>query len=223
MSSSLLARGLLVSVALSILVAPAALADDPVTTDTTTTTETTTTTTTTESTGTTTGEATTTGGADAPPPDPWAETPETLQLLSQAVTDRAIARRWRALMGRPRPYLRWPDTAFGSLLERRAWLAQVWRAKAVRALWQAARPPHRGAWVCIHNHEGAWRDPNSPYYGGLQMDVTFQRQYGWRLFRSKGTADHWTPLEQMWVGEHALRAGRGFYPWPVSARSCGLI
>ena len=211
MSGSLLARGLLVSVALSILVAPAALADDPTTT--TTTTETTTTTT----------EATTTEAAPAQTPHPWAETPETRQLLTQALTYRAIARRWRALMGQPKPYIRWPETAFGSLLDRRTWLVLTWKAKAVRAWWRAARPPHRGAWVCIHSYEGAWRDPNSPYYGGLQMDITFQRQYGWRLFRRKGTADHWTPLEQMWVAERALRAGRGFYPWPVSARRCGLI
>jgi hypothetical protein len=27
----------------------------------------------------------------------------------------------------------------------------------------------------------------------------------------------------MWVAERALRAGRGFYPWPNTARMCGLI
>ena len=228
MSSSLLARGLLVSVALSILVAPAALAEDPTTTDTTTTTtETTTTTTEATTTGTqtatTTTEATTTEQAYPQPADPWAETPETRRLLEQAVTYRARARRWRALMGKPVPHVRRPEAAFASLLERRTWLVRAWKAKAVRARHRAARPPHRHAWTCIHNHEGGWRDPNSPYYGGLQMDLTFQRQYGGSLLRRKGTADHWTPLEQMWVAERALRAGRGFYPWPVSARRCGLI
>src|ERR687886_629540 len=49
-------------------------------------------------------------------------------------------------------------------------------------------------------------DPYAPYYGGLQMDIGFQRAYGARLLVRKGTADHWTPLEQMWVAERALRA-----------------
>jgi hypothetical protein len=55
------------------------------------------------------------------------------------------------------------------------------------------------------------------------MDLSFQRTYGPYLLRKKGTADRWTPLEQMWVAEKAHRAGRGFYPWPTTARLCGLI
>jgi hypothetical protein len=27
----------------------------------------------------------------------------------------------------------------------------------------------------------------------------------------------------MWVAERAHRSGRGFYPWPNTARHCGLI
>jgi len=27
----------------------------------------------------------------------------------------------------------------------------------------------------------------------------------------------------MWAAERAHRAGRGFYPWPNTARYCGLI
>ncbi len=61
------------------------------------------------------------------------------------------------------------------------------------------------------------------YYGGLQMDIEFQRMYGADLLRRKGTADRWTPIEQIWVAERAYRSGRGFYPWPNTARSCGLI
>ncbi len=30
-------------------------------------------------------------------------------------------------------------------------------------------------------------------------------------------------VEQMWVAERAHRSGRGFYPWPNTARYCGLI
>ena len=55
------------------------------------------------------------------------------------------------------------------------------------------------------------------------MDLSFQRQYGFVLLRTKGTADHWTPLEQIWVAERAHRSGRGFTPWPNTARSCGLF
>lgn len=85
-------------------------------------------------------------------------------------------------------------------------------------------PSQYANWMCIHGFEGAWNDPNSPYYGGLQMDIDFQRAYGWRLLKFKGTADHWAPMEQMWVAEHARTTGnRGFYPWPNTARWCGLI
>jgi hypothetical protein len=55
------------------------------------------------------------------------------------------------------------------------------------------------------------------------MDLAFQRLYGAELLRRKGTANRWTRLEQMWVAERALRAGRGFHPWPNTARACGLI
>ena len=60
------------------------------------------------------------------------------------------------------------------------------------------------------------------YYGGLQMNLGFQQTYAPWLLRTKGTADHWTPLEQMWTAEKAAKS-RGFYPWPNTARFCGLI
>ena len=66
-------------------------------------------------------------------------------------------------------------------------------------------------------------DAGGPYYGGLQMDLGFQRHYGGYLLATKGTADRWTPVEQMWVAARAYRSGRGFYPWPSTARVCGLI
>jgi hypothetical protein len=76
--------------------------------------------------------------------------------------------------------------------------------------------------MCIHHYEGAWNDPNAPFWGGLQMDEGFQKAYGIELYRSKGTADKWTPLEQMWIAERAY-VTRGFYPWPNTAKFCGLI
>ena len=32
------------------------------------------------------------------------------------------------------------------------------------------------------------------------MDLSFQQTYGGWLLSHKGTADHWSPLEQIWVG-----------------------
>ena len=77
---------------------------------------------------------------------------------------------------------------------------------------RALHPPFRSIWLCIHRYEASWHDGGAPYYGGLQMDVSFQLHYGRRLYRLKGTADHWTPLEQIWVAEKARRSGRGFSP-----------
>jgi hypothetical protein len=105
----------------------------------------------------------------------------------------------------------------------RRWVLHLWKGRAVKHRRRAYHPPHQAAWMCIHRYEGRWNDPHAPYYGGLQMDLGFQRLYGPELLLRKGTADNWTPVEQMWVAERALRAGRGFYPWPNTARNCGLI
>ena len=88
--------------------------------------------------------------------------------------------------------------------------------------------PRLAAWLCIHRYErhpgmGWATATGNGFYGGLQMDISFQSRYGGDLLRRKGTADNWTPLEQMWVAELAYRAGRGFNPWPNTARACGLI
>lgn len=84
--------------------------------------------------------------------------------------------------------------------------------------------PRLSAWVCIHNYEGAWNaNTGNGYYGGLQMDLGFQGTYGPELLRAKGTANNWTPAEQIMVADRAYDSGRGFYPWPNTARTCGLI
>ena len=103
-----------------------------------------------------------------------------------------------------------------------------WLEKARLRKRQAHNPPRLRAWLCIHRHERhpyqGWRThTGNGYYGGLQMDHQFQRMYGPELLRSKGTADKWTWVEQVWVAERAYRSGRGFYPWPNTARYCGLI
>ncbi len=103
------------------------------------------------------------------------------------------------------------------------WTLRQWLKRNKLAREKAQNPPHLKGWLCIHRYEGAWNDPNAPYYGGLQMDLSFQRAYGGKFLDSKGTADHWSPLEQMWVAERAFSAGRGYYPWPNTARFCNLI
>jgi hypothetical protein len=130
--------------------------------------------------------------------------------------------RWQRLMSKPR-------TPAGASARRssspayRRWVLQTWKRRALVARRKAANPPRKAAWLCLQRHEARWNDPNPPYYGGLQMDLGFQRTYGAHLLRKKGTADNWTPIEQMWVAERAYRSGRGFYPWPNTARYCGLL
>lgn len=83
--------------------------------------------------------------------------------------------------------------------------------------------PHLRAWVCIHSHEApSWRTADPPYYGGLQMDMGFQRAYGATYLRTEGTANRWTPQQQMLAAERAWKT-RGFAPWPNTARMCGLL
>ena len=98
----------------------------------------------------------------------------------------------------------------------------VWQRRALKAHRRAQHPPHMRQWMCIHHYEGAWNDVGGPYWGGLQMNLTFQEHYGGWIFHKKGTADHWTPLEQIWTAEKALKS-RGFWPWPNTARICGLL
>ncbi len=167
-------------------------------------------------------------GQTDPAPDPIerptaasspADEPDLTARALQREIDRyrLTAWRWQRVMGRPlKLRLSNPPKQLQDRIP-------IWKRVAARAKAQALHPPHEQAWRCIHHFEGAWNDPNGPYYGGLQMDLGFQRTYGRGLLQRKGTADHWTPLEQMWVAERAHRAGRGFYPWPNTARYCGLI
>ena len=106
--------------------------------------------------------------------------------------------------------------------------AAGWRKVAELTRTRAQHPPHLSDWLCIHRYEATWHyDKNAPghnrkYDGGLQMSVWFQQHYGAWLYRILGTADHWTPLEQMWVAEQGFKDS-GFHPWPNTARDCGLL
>jgi len=161
----------------------------------------------------------------SPEPEPtvtWSDTDAETEVPQWVLQRRIDAYRhetwrWQRVMGHPvTRKLRNPPA------EPDAKIA-AWKRVAVRTRRRAQNPPHRRQWLCIHRYEASWTDPNPPYYGGLQMDLSFQRAYAPALLGRKGTADHWTPLEQMWAAERAHRAGRGFYPWPNTARYCGLI
>jgi hypothetical protein len=130
--------------------------------------------------------------------------------------------RWQRLMGVPRTpnrkrYLKVRDRKY------RIYVLRQWRRRAIRAQRRAHNPPNERHWRCLQRYEGPWRDAWDPYWGGLQMDRTFMRQYAPRHLLRRGWANTWTPVEQMWVAERAVRSGRGFYPWPHTARMCGLI
>jgi hypothetical protein len=142
-------------------------------------------------------------------------------LSKQVYAYQQATWRWENLMGVPRT-----PTEGRVLAEMRIehvkQAVNLWKRRAVAAHRKAENPPHMRQFLCIHRFEGSWTDGGGPYYGGLQMDLGFQAAYGRQLLRTKGTADHWTPLEQIWVAERAAKS-RGFYPWPNTARFCGLI
>jgi hypothetical protein len=80
------------------------------------------------------------------------------------------------------------------------------------------------SFMCIHGYEGSWTaNTGNGYYGGLQMDLTFQAHYGAEFVRLWGTADRWPVWAQLQAAVRAYQSGRGFYPWPNTARACGLI
>ena len=148
-------------------------------------------------------------------------------LLAEIARYRKQTWRWERLMGlrRTRAYRtaeRSDDRA------QRLLILNAWKAKAAKRRRQAWNPPRLGAWLCIHRHERHPRQgwataTGNGFFGGLQMNLSFQRTYGSDLLRRKGTANRWTAIEQIWVAERAYRSGRGFYPWPNTARYCGLI
>jgi hypothetical protein len=128
---------------------------------------------------------------------------------------RAVTWRWEATMGRRRTARPISPNTTRTL--------RLWRASARSAFLAYVHPPHKSAWLCIHRFEGSWRDADDPYWGGLQMDRGFMEGYAPHHLLRRGWADHWSPLEQMWVAERAYRSGRGFYAWPNAARACGLL
>jgi hypothetical protein len=157
-------------------------------------------------------------------PSPW-EVRKAAIFRRHIQRFRADARHWTTVMrGRPSagvPRLLSARTPSARSLGTLRRLERRWRHLAHGARWHATHPPNLRTWLCIHHFEGSWADSGGPYWGGLQMDLSFQRTYGGWLLRHKGTADHWSPLEQIWVAVRASHS-RGFSPWPNTARDCGL-
>jgi Transglycosylase-like domain len=154
---------------------------------------------------------------------PAATTEPSAAVMEKIRKARADTWRWQRLMG-----VRLTRTNRAAerttSLEYRRTILRSWREVAAKARRRANHPRRLRAWLCIHRHEGPWNaNTGNGYYGGLQMDRTFQRQYAPVFLRRKGLAHRWKPIEQIWVAERAYRSGRGYYPWPNAARACGLI
>ena len=133
---------------------------------------------------------------------------------------------WQRVMGKPRYPTAYLDRRSRSLTYRQ-WVLELWKGRARKAKRRALRPPHLKHWLCVFLHERhpgqGWRtNTGNGYYGGLQMDLAFQRNYGRWLLRAKGRAHRWTPIEQIWVAERGRRV-QGWHAWPNSARACSLI
>ena len=122
---------------------------------------------------------------------------------------------WQAVMGKRRTTVKLSLRSVPAL--------RYWRRQARTVVRVASHPPHKAGWLCIHRYEGSWSDSSDPYWGGLQMDRGFMSAYAPGELLRRGWADRWTALEQMWVAERAHRSGRGYWPWPSTARFCGLI
>jgi hypothetical protein len=107
-----------------------------------------------------------------------------------------------------------------------------WQSRAAAAALDIARYAPRPLFLrdrlltelmCIHDYEGKWTaNTGNGYYGGLQMDMKFQVTYGSAFLVRWGTADNWPVWAQVVVARRAYGNGRGFTPWPNTARACGL-
>jgi hypothetical protein len=110
----------------------------------------------------------------------------------------------------------------------------TWETRAAQATLAVARHTTRlslvgprwltDAFSCIHRYEGSWNaNSGNGYYGGLQMDYGFMQRYGTGYLRRWGTADRWPAWAQIAASVRAYQSGRGFWPWPNTARACGLL
>lgn len=72
-------------------------------------------------------------------------------------------------------------------------------------------------WKCIHDHEGSWTaNTGNGYYGGFQMDISFQKEFGLWAYRKWGTANNWPPSVQ-----YQVATGAPLSRWPTYYKYCG--
>jgi hypothetical protein len=164
---------------------------------------------------------------------------EVLRLKNDAKQQRQATWRWQKLMGRPLTHTPSRYLANDGSITAVERAAKFWQKQEAEAHKRAQHPAHLAAWLCIHRYEGSWPSTkNRKYHGGLQLDSYFEAAYGsWLVLKYGGHiatdsgghkyavgghAYRWTPLEQMWVAERAFKS-RGFWPWPNTARYCGLL
>jgi hypothetical protein len=166
----------------------------------------------------------TTGSHDAT----WLENHRSA-FIERMWNKRGQLRRIKADKCRPRPtFKRLPGEILPAWRKHRLeWIRfRVERARGYSS--RCVSYHHESLWQCVHDHEGAWNDPNAPYFGGLQMGYWFMETYAPRLYAAKGTADHWTPGEQMQVADRAYHnAGHSLGwldgQWPGTTSECGGV
>jgi hypothetical protein len=160
-------------------------------------------------------------GVDLPAPAPLRAS-----LYRRIASERRLALRLRGIYpGHISRSYRLLNSAGGSELLR------AWQSRGALAALAVARHGHAPlpatlvrAFSCIHAYEGSWTaNTGNGYYGGLQMDVSFEHRYGPEFVRRWGTADNWPVWAQLQAAVRAYQSGRGFWPWPNTARLCGLI
>jgi len=72
--------------------------------------------------------------------------------------------------------------------------------------------------LCIHRYEGSWNaNTGNGFYGGLQFMLSTWRSVGGRGYPHQASVG-----EQLYRGRILYRRS-GWYPWPNTARMCGLI
>ncbi len=159
-------------------------------------------------------------------PDHHSDTYCEVEALRREIprTRAKVVRHARTLLRRePRPArLAWRVRPLER--ESRYWRRTLPALRRATSVPWSRRIPRWHAFQCIHRHEGPWNArTGNGYYGGLQMDMAFQRTYGRDFLERWGTADRWPPAAQIVVADRAYRSGRGFTPWPNTARACGLL
>ena len=100
-------------------------------------------------------------------------------VLAQIAELRTETWHWQRLTMQPRTPTSYSERTTRSPAYRN-WVRNLWRTRAERAQRRAENPPHRRQWLCIHRHERhpaqGWRTrTGNGFYGGLQMDISFQR------------------------------------------------